>query len=113
MNRLGQLPGAIPKPVKHAANRTGNLANPRFPNVNITQTAKQLGMSKSYLSKVLRGTCRPGLEAALRISRSLGVPVEELNSYKPIETVEKDLDLCPSKKKRTPGNRSKKRPSAR
>lgn len=41
-----------------------------------TELATLLGMTDSYLSQVLSGRRRPGLDTALRIEEQTGVPVE-------------------------------------
>lgn len=43
-----------------------------FPDLNITATAKQLGVSKSHLAKVLAGFHRPSITLAIRLADVLG-----------------------------------------
>jgi transcriptional regulator with XRE-family HTH domain len=40
--------------------------------------ARRVGVSQSYMSKIVRGLAEPPLELALRISHTAGVPLESL-----------------------------------
>lgn len=46
-----------------------------FPDLNITATAKALGVSKSHLAKVLAGFHRPSVSLAVRLADVLGKDV--------------------------------------
>lgn len=46
--------------------------------VSLRHFASSLGISPSHLSRVLRGERRLGMDAALRISKALGVSLEEI-----------------------------------
>jgi transcriptional regulator with XRE-family HTH domain len=45
--------------------------SPRFPDINISATARQLGVTKSHLSKVLLGLHRPSMKLAMGIAAAL------------------------------------------
>lgn len=50
----------------------------RFQNVRGKQreAARLLGVDQSYLSQILSGVRRPGLDTAIRFERATGIPVE-------------------------------------
>lgn len=43
-----------------------------------SQLAYRLHMSRAYVTRLVRGEIRPSLEAALRIAKDFGKPVEEI-----------------------------------
>lgn len=45
--------------------------------VSLRTISPELGISPSHLSRVLRGERRLGIDTALRLSKTLGIPVEE------------------------------------
>jgi transcriptional regulator with XRE-family HTH domain len=49
--------------------------------VNRTVLAKELGMDRSYVSRVLGGKKEPGLGAARKVAKRLGVRLEDFASY--------------------------------
>jgi transcriptional regulator with XRE-family HTH domain len=50
------------------------------------QFARRLGISQSYMSKLIRGLQEPPLKLALRISRLARVPLESLVARRAAET---------------------------
>ena len=53
--------------------------NPARPDLHVSAVAEKLGISTSYLSRLLNGYIEhPGLELSLRLAPALGVSVEEL-----------------------------------
>jgi transcriptional regulator with XRE-family HTH domain len=49
--------------------------------VNRTVLAGKLGMDRSYVSQVLNGKREPGLRVALRLTKELGITVEQFGEY--------------------------------
>jgi transcriptional regulator with XRE-family HTH domain len=45
---------------------------------SMSQVSRETGLSLSHISKMASGTRRPGVEAAILLSRALGVGVEDM-----------------------------------
>lgn len=45
-----------------------------------TQAAKFLGVDKSIVTKLAKGTRKPGRESAIRLQRQTGIPIEAWSS---------------------------------
>ena len=56
--------------VQHGAETRGRRSR-LFPDLNITETAKKLGITKSHLAKVLAGQNKPSLDLAKKIADAL------------------------------------------
>jgi hypothetical protein len=63
------------KAILHSETTRGRRSKD-FPDLNITATALQLGVSKSHLAKVLAGFHRPSITLAVRLSEVLGRSLE-------------------------------------
>jgi transcriptional regulator with XRE-family HTH domain len=48
---------------------------------NQSETARELGLSRAYLSRMLRGERRVTLKVGVELSKRLGVSAEELSEY--------------------------------
>lgn len=72
-------PGSMrgPGAVQHGGEKRGRR-NPSFPDINITATAANLGITKSHLAKVLSGENKPSIDLAIALARVLGVPIEQV-----------------------------------
>lgn len=50
----------------------------RYPEINVSRTAQEYGLSKSQLSRLLSGKNRPSLGSAVLLSKILGKTVDEV-----------------------------------
>ena len=57
--------------VLHSGDTRGRRSRD-FPDLNITATARRLGVTKSHLAKVLAGQNRPSIDLAMKIAEALG-----------------------------------------
>jgi DNA-binding XRE family transcriptional regulator len=64
------LPPRGPNAVQHGDETRGRRSN-RFPDLNISATAKRLGITKAHLAKVLAGRSRPSIDLGLRLAKVL------------------------------------------
>lgn len=64
--------------VERGANAVLHTTDPRgrrsaaFPDINISATARRLGVTTAHLAKVLAGVNRPSIDLALKIAEALG-----------------------------------------
>lgn len=65
------LPPRGPNAVQHTDETRGRRSN-RFPDLNITASAKKLKITKAHLAKVLSGQSRPSISLAIRLAEMLG-----------------------------------------
>lgn len=63
------------------AKRVGRV-NARFPALVLSEVAKEVGISRGYLSNVVNGQKTPSLKVALELGRVLKVGVEEIQGWK-------------------------------
>ena len=73
----------------------------RFPDINVSMTAKAHGMSKSQLSRLLHGENSPSMKSLWLLSALLGKPVEEvaeLYKSKPRKLKKPKKTIKPKKK---------------
>ena len=80
--------GAPPEPPAVVLHEEGGERRGRrhalAPEINITETAAKIGITKSHLSKILSGLNRPSLPVAINMSHVLGCTVEDvLKLYRP------------------------------
>ena len=77
----------------------------RFPEINVSMTARAHGMSKSQLSRLLHGENCPSMKSLWLLSAILGKPVEEVavmyrkKRVKPTKPIEPELKPKPKTKK--------------
>jgi DNA-binding XRE family transcriptional regulator len=74
-----------------------------FPDLNITATAKELGITKSHLAKILSGRNKPSLDLAQKIADALGKDlafVAALGHNKSRQPVDGKLDGTPKRKRK-------------
>lgn len=71
----------------------------QFPDVNISATARKLGITKSHLSKVLLGVHRPSMDLAIAIADALGKDLYWVASLYKKESRETKSESRPRKKK--------------
>lgn len=86
---------------KHTDKR-GRRSNLR-PDLYIAGLAEEVGIDRSYLSRVLRGIHTPSLKVAMRLSAALGITVEQLWA---------ELDMVKGKEKK-PKRKVKAKPKAK
>jgi transcriptional regulator with XRE-family HTH domain len=55
---------------------------------NQAETARELGLSRAYLSRMLRGERRVTLKVGVKLSKRLGVSAEALSEYLEMITAE-------------------------
>ncbi len=75
----------MPKPYRRNARAYASIADwMRATGTSQGETAKLLQISQSHLCNVMRGNCKPSLDLALHISRTLNVPIEAIDQTKRI-----------------------------
>jgi DNA-binding XRE family transcriptional regulator len=80
--------------IRHTTETRGRRSA-SFPQLNITDTAKQLGVTKAHLAKVLSGINRPSMKLAMDLANILG---KELTFVASLYTMEKSRTRKPVKK---------------
>jgi plasmid maintenance system antidote protein VapI len=62
------LTSLSPDAIVHTPSENRGRRSLRFPHLNITATARELGITKTHLSKVLSGQSRPSIKLALQLT---------------------------------------------
>lgn len=53
--------------------------SPVLPDINRSEVARQVGMSRAHMSKVLAGKARPSADTLIALAKLFGMDVEVLN----------------------------------
>jgi hypothetical protein len=72
---------SLPSPlVPRRAPARGGRRPPYYPDLNFGEIGRTLGLSGTYVGRVLNGFARPSLDVAVRLAALMGWTVEQVNA---------------------------------